>query len=173
MHDAASEALRAVDWRVVERAVARWRRRARLVWGVLGLLTVWLVTQWLAWRRGDPAHDAPVALGLGLAAVLVGAAVRWRKGRRLRLAGRSAETLALLRRDLAGRARAVRALLVAIPLYGVACLAAAAWMADGATQRILFAALGALAGALWLFLWLVKRPILARERTEFDGAVGK
>jgi len=84
-------------------------------------------------------------------------------------AGRSAETLALLRDDLRGRARLVRILLVAIPPYALFC-GLEAWLGDGTPgQRQLFALLAVATAAVWPFAWFVKRPVLARERAALDG----
>jgi hypothetical protein len=163
---------------VVARGIGRWRRRRRLVAGVLAILAIVLATQ-LAGLLREPSGDdpeAPVALLVAagaLVALATAVVIRWRRDRRVLLAGPSRDTLALLRRDLARRARLLRVLDVALPIYAAACLAAAWSAADQPQKAGLFGGLALLAMVAWAAARFVKRPRLAREQAELDGAAGR
>jgi hypothetical protein len=172
MRDAASEAVKGVDWGAVEAQVERWRRRG---WASLGpaavTLLVWGAMTWKLHARGDPDVWVPVVAALVTAGALV---LAWRKRRAdaARMARGGVELLVALRRDLAGRRRALAPLLLLLAALAIGL----AWWAVLEPRRWVSALLWAMAAAGGVTLaagLLVKRPRLAREQAVLDGLGGR
>lgn len=172
MRGAADEAVRGIDWGLVDRAIAAWRLRS--IAGVGAWLVLAAVTAGQAWRhRGEPGMAAtallvPGLLLLGFGGFLAFDAVR--RGRAARLAP-GAALLEALRDELAWRRRVVRRVLAIFPLLTLFF----AWQAltvDAPGRRPVLAAAAAVCVVTWLAVWFVKRPRLAREQAALDGASG-
>lgn len=171
MQGAADAAVRAVDWEAVERALGRWRRRQRAALGAFAFLLLALLAEAAAfWRHDGPARDVGPAVALSAALLAVAAAASLRRTRRLALAGRTEETLALLRGDLRARLRALRVLLWALPLYGLGAAWLAATAADlGVGGRAALACCALAVAPVAIFAWRVKRPALLRELADLGA----
>jgi len=172
MRDAASEAAKGVDWGAVEAQVARWRRRGWVSAGPAAVtLLVWGAMTWKLHARGDPDVWVPVLAAL---ATVLALALAWRKRRAdaARMARGGDELLALLRRDLAARRRALVPLLLLLAALTIGM----AWRAAVEPGRWASGLLWSMAAAGGVALaagLLVKRPRLAREQEVLDGLGGR
>lgn len=157
MREAAQAAMETVDWGVVDRAIVGWRWRTL----ALGFAVVALVAYTIVGLMGGQQEPVETALLILVLAPLGGEV--WRRARSITRAGRNADTIEILRQDLDARGRAIDRSLLVFPL--MAALFGWRSVVNGEVH-IGPLSLAAICIVTTAYIWFVKRPALARARTE-------